>query len=175
MIYVGMDPGKKGGVVAIDDDGNIVESFPFPMIGTEYDTVKMARMVSNLTNLGDCFFCIEDVKTVAVGSKKSCFSFGEGKGILRGIISTILVLIGCKYELVKPQAWQKAIHTPSDCIYKPRTPKQKNPSLDPKKTSLMAAKRLFPGESFIAKGCSTIHDGLIDAALIAEYLRRRVK
>lgn len=41
--------------------------------------------------------------------------------------------------------------------------------------ALAAAKCIWPDESFIPRGCSTPHDGIIDAVLIAEFLRRRAK
>jgi hypothetical protein len=43
-----------------------------------------------------------------------------------------------------------------------------------KRAASELARRLWPDESFFAtERCKTPHDGLVDAALIAEYARRK--
>jgi len=50
------------------------------------------------------------------------------------------------------------------------------PKQTTKAMSKSAAQRLFPKESFLkTKRCTVMHDGLTDAALIAEYIRRKIK
>jgi hypothetical protein len=52
---------------------------------------------------------------------------------------------------------------------------KKNPrvKIDTKATSLIAAKRLFPEEKFLATSRSKVpHDGIVDAVLIGEYCKR---
>ena len=45
--------------------------------------------------------------------------------------------------------------------------------VDTKATSLTAAKRLWPGDGFLASPKSKVaHDGIVDAMLIAEAARR---
>lgn len=41
-----------------------------------------------------------------------------------------------------------------------------------KPAAIALARKLWPEESFIAAGCRTPHTGMVDAALIAEHLRR---
>jgi hypothetical protein len=44
------------------------------------------------------------------------------------------------------------------------------PHGDTKKASAIIAKRLFPGETFLAtERCKKVHDGLTDATLLALY------
>jgi hypothetical protein len=79
-------------------------------------------------------------------------------------------LYGATLDLVQPKKWQADIWANVDKIYK--TGKK----IDTKKTSLMAAKRLFPNESFLATSRSRVpHDGIVDAALIAQYCKIRFK
>jgi len=64
---------------------------------------------------------------------------------------------------ITPQAWQKAM-----------LPGCK--AGDTKPAALRAAKTLWPHESWLATSRSKVpHDGLVDAALIAEYCRRTIK
>ena len=61
--------------------------------------------------------------------------------------------------MVVPQTWQKVCWE--------GVPKQDNT----KATSLLAARRLFPAEKFLATQKSSVpHDGLVDAALLAKYM-----
>lgn len=41
-----------------------------------------------------------------------------------------------------------------------------------KPAAIALARKLWPEESFVATGCRTPHTGMVDAALIAEHLRR---
>ena len=151
--FIGLDVGKNGGVVVIQG-GKIVEMHTIPTIGKKYDLVALANIIKKYAKL-ESFFCIEDVRTIVVGSKSSNFMFGEGKGILEGMVA----MSECPYELVMPKTWQKMVWTPNDIVKK-----------NPKATSLLASKRLFPNETFLASSRSKKpHDGLVDAALISYY------
>lgn len=51
--------------------------------------------------------------------------------------------------------------------------KKQKVKVDTKATSLLAAKRLFPNETFLATARSKVpHDGIVDAVLIGEYCKR---
>ena len=78
------------------------------------------------------------------------------------------------FEEVQPKTWQKEIHTTADRVYAAA-------KLDTKATSIRCAMRLFPLVSFVkpwsGKGVqpTKIQDGMCDATLIAEYIRRKFK
>ena len=159
-VFVGFDPGKKGGIVMMDSNLNIVSKHIMPMIGKEYDIQELKNI---LTNEGHeiVHLAIENVHAIQgrIGNSSN-FNFGMGKGILMGISAGL----GIPYTLVNPKAWQK--------IAWEGVTKQS----DNKKTSLVAAKRVFPNESFIATSRSRVpHDGLVDAALIAYYIALKFK
>ena len=68
-----------------------------------------------------------------------------------------------RWERITPQAWQK--------VMLPGCKKG-----DTKPAALRAAKSIWPHESWLATKRSKVpHDGLVDAALIAEYCRRTIK
>ena len=75
---------------------------------------------------------------------------------------------------VQPMTWQKEIHASADRVYSAA-------KLDTKATSIRCAIRLFPLVSFVkpwsGKGVqpTKIQDGMCDATLIAEYIRRKFK
>ena len=108
------------------------------------------------------YFALEDVHSLPGVSAKANFSFGENKGEYRGM----LVALELPYMEVQPKVWQKVAWE--------GVPLMKNSKgrTDTKAMSLTAAKRLFPNESFLATSRSSVpHDGLVDAALIAYYLK----
>jgi len=82
----------------------------------------------------------------------STFTYAQHFGELLG------VLIDTPHTLVPPHVWQRQIH--AGCSTK----------WSPKKRSLEAARRLFPGESFIATPRSKVpHMGMVESALIALF------
>jgi hypothetical protein len=75
---------------------------------------------------------------------------------LRGFFETKSL----RWERITPQSWQKVI-----------LPGCK--AGETKARALSRASELWPEESFILPGCRKPHDGIIDAALIAEFSRRK--
>jgi hypothetical protein len=161
MKYIGIDIGKNGGVAIIDEQNNL-SLHTIPKIGKEVDLIALFNIINNVTKT-DHIVGMENVKALQkVGSTQS-FNFGENKGQIEGL----LVGMGASYIKVLPQTWQKVCWE--------GVPIQKKPgktSNDTKAMSLLAARRLFPKESFLATERSSVpHDGLVDAALIAMYLK----
>ena len=84
-----------------------------------------------------------------------------------------MIGMGLEFHGVTPRTWQKSIWHEADRVMRAKQDrKTKEGNTDTKKTSLNAAKRLFPTVNFIPKGKKVPKDGLYDAALIAEYGRR---
>jgi len=157
-IFAAFDPGKKGGFAVLTDDGFIMDIHVMPTISKEYDVqaLKLLLKKYEITHIG-----IENVHAIQgrIGNSSN-FNFGLGKGLLIGLVAGLNI----PYTLVNPKQWQK--------ITWEGVTKQK----DTKKTSLIAAKRLFPYESFLATKRSRVpHDGIVDAVLIAEYIRLKFK
>jgi hypothetical protein len=163
MIFCGIDPGKTGGITFIHD-GHI-QMYTIPLIGKLVDLHEMYNILyAHLIQDGESHIaCLEDVSSIPGASAGSNFAFGENKGHIEGL----LVGMGASYQKVAPKAWQKVCWEGVPLMKKPCKGGEKN---DTKAMSLVAAKRLFPGESFLASARSSVpHDGLVDAALIAKY------
>lgn len=159
--YVGIDVGVNGGIAILDGDRKL-QLYSIPKIGTHVDYRELYFIIRHINNVE--YVVIEDIHAIFGASAKSTFNFGYIAGMLLGIV------ISCEYkfELVQPKEWQKEIWTNADKVIK------SNKRVDAKATSLLAAKRLFPGEKFLATNISRApHDGLVDSALLAEYCLRR--
>lgn len=174
MYIVGIDPGKNGAIAVLDKEGKIISKQVMPKIANEFDTNEFNKMVVNigLENI-DCV-AIEKVHALFGSSAGSTFEFGRMVGILEGVI----VSHSLKHIMIDPKVWQKEMFQGIPEIRKPSTINKNGKELkgrvDTKAMAEIACKRLFPNESFIATERSKkYHDGLGDAVLIAEYLRRK--
>jgi len=158
LVYVGIDVGKSGGIAILGED-NSLQLHTMPMIGKEYDIQSLKNIFTD-EHLLIQHLAIENVHAIQGRTGNSSnFSFGLGKGILMGLVSGLNI----PYTLVNPKTWQK--------IAWEGVTKQS----DNKKTSLIAAKRLFPEESFLATERSRVpHDGIVDAALMAYYIKLKI-
>lgn len=170
--YLGIDVGKSGGFAFFKENGELVSLSVTPVIGSEYDL----GAIRSLLDKDIKHIVIEDVHAIHGMSAGSQFSFGYGKGVLVALAAALQI----PYTLVTPKNWQKEMWDSSAIITVATKKKKKDGTYarktDTKKTSLVAAKRLFPKESFLASSrCSVPHDGLVDAALMGEYCRRKFK
>lgn len=157
MIIIGIDPGQHGGIAIVDDTGKIKSLGVMPIRTTEIDIGELGRAIG-FCEIPCHIYCEHSQAIPGARSSSSTFKFGCSFGILLGVMGTLRI----PFTLCKPQAWQKVMHQGVD------------PKLDPKKRSLIAAKRLYPDQTFLATPrCKVAHDGLIDALLIAEYGRRQ--
>ena len=143
MIYIGIDPGKNGGIAIIDSDGVI--AFPF---SEERLLIELDGMAQEY----ECICYLEHVHAMPKQGVSSTFNFGMNFGFIQGVLKAY----GIPYELVTPQKWKKEFSCTSD-----------------KNTSIEVCKRLFPGINLKATDrCKKDHDGIAEALLIAEYGRR---
>jgi hypothetical protein len=99
---VGIDPGANGGI-AWSTVGDSFSSGCQKLPDTEADIITLIRSIA-CTNVDKTCF-IEDVGGFCgVGQPGSAmFKFGFSTGFLRGVIMSL----GFRVELVKPQKWQK--------------------------------------------------------------------
>ena len=147
MIYIGIDPGKNGGIAKINTDTGFVKTVTF----------SEESLISELE--GYFMFdkshlrCVlEKVNAMPGQGVVSMFNFGQNYGFIQGVLKAY----GIPYELVTPQKWKKEFSCTSD-----------------KNTSIEVCKRLFPNVNLKAtERCKKDHDGMAEALLIAEYGRR---
>jgi crossover junction endodeoxyribonuclease RuvC len=143
--FVGIDPGKRGGIAIIRTDGELLT---YQAMGEAYE---LAAFLSD-RKIVRCY--VEKCQAMPSQGVKSMFTYGTGYGKILGVLETLKI----SYDLVQPQKWQRKMI--------PGTKKGET-----KKAALAKARQLFPHESFIPDRCRTAHDGIVDAVLIAEYGR----
>ena len=162
MLVVGVDPGKRGGITALDlKTGDIEVSEVFPTLAGQLNPKLLYEFLTDtLTAKSPVRVFCEKVGARPGQAGKAMFTFGKGFGYLE----MAFVAIGLPYELVAPHVWAKSMHAGVDGKIR-----------DTKKKSLVAAMRLWPKESFKENSrCRVPHDGLFESALIAEYGRRKL-
>ncbi|MBE9542548.1 MAG: hypothetical protein IMF01_09535 [Proteobacteria bacterium] len=179
-IILGVDPGSSGGLCTMDMDGNILELHKMPIFEIDTGKVKkggkpkMRKQIDfrGLFNILEPIYKSNEVEayteeiTHLFGLPSSSnFTLGYACGVVHSALQTF-----GEFYLVKPRLWQKEVWQEVDYVHK--LTKSGAKKIDPKPTSKACADRLYKLDTFIPKGGRKPHDGLMDAALIAEYGRR---
>ncbi len=163
--YLGIDPGKEGAFSVLNQYSELIELIPMPLIGREYNKPEIRDI---LTSRKFEKIALEDPDIIFGVAKSSVASLKHCVGLIEGI----LVGIEAPHILVKPKEWQKECWKHIKIQKKPD-----GKSNDTKATSIIAALNLWPKTNFklTNKGSASknFNDGMVDASLIAEYVRRK--
>ncbi len=169
--FIGIDPGAKGFITAIFPDGRMKFASIADM--TEQELFEFLRSMKDMSE--QVTAVMEDVHPLFGSSAKSTFSFGEIKGLLKGL----LIASKVSYTLIPPKVWQKEIWTTPDVVSSPAVVHRKDGDVkvrrvDTKATSINAARRLFPDVDLRkSERSKKPDDNKVDSLLMAEYARRR--
>ena len=161
-LFVGIDPGKTGGLAAVREDGSLLSAIPIPRVKgstgpQDYHAIK--EWFASMKKQGRIDAALERVSVRPGEGVKSTLTAGTIWGFLKGM----LVAIGARYVEPTPQAWKKAVGLPK------RTGKERKQG---KEDAIVLATQLFPGINLTPGKKRVPHDGMADAVLIAEYARR---
>lgn len=162
MKIIGIDPGLKGGITVINDEGEVLNQYVMPVFKSdknknELDGHKIADIIRSANEDDDPvrLIGIEAQQAMPRQGVSSMFKIGKGFGILEGIV----VALQIPYIIIRPRTWQKKMFEGLG-------------KADTKQLSKQVAQRLYPKIDFKATDrCTTLHDGLTDSILIADYLR----
>lgn len=149
-VYIGIDPGKSGAYAALFDDGEV-----FSRPWNDELFVEEMRGFADIakTRNESIVACVEKVGALPKQGVVSMFKFGKSAGFIEGVLQAN----GIPYQLVPPQTWKKEYSLNAD-----------------KQRSIMVCKQLFPGVNLKrTERCTTDHDGLAEALLMALYAKRR--
>jgi crossover junction endodeoxyribonuclease RuvC len=144
MVYVGVDPGAKGGIAVINADGFLV----YP-----YSDSQLLKVAASLTD-EDARCCLEQVHAMPRQGVSSTFKFGMSYGFIKGVLESF----GISYQEIPPQRWKKEFGLNSDKAASIEVCRRLFPS-----AVLRASER-----------CRTDNDGMAEALLMAEYARRKL-
>jgi hypothetical protein len=151
MTYVGIDPGKHGAIVLLDGDGAIQSYHLTPLADGDYDLTEMLSLVRSWSGF---LVTIEACQAFPKIGARSNFEVGRGFGLWLGMLAACRV----SHSVVHAATWHKRL-----CNGISVAKGHKKPA---KLKARLVSERLWPG---VFKASQ---DGLIDAALIAEYGRR---
>ena len=159
MIYIGIDNGLTGGLVALSDHpGSPIAMTPMPTRGkskgNEVDAAAVMEWMHLIGPLPSITVIIETPGKHSPGAQALC-SMWDSYGAIRSVMECR----GIRHHRITPQAWQKAMLI--GCA-----------KGDTKPAALARARQIWPEENWLASyRCSKPHEGMIDAALIAEFAR----
>lgn len=146
MIYIGVDPGKKGGYAVIADDA---------LCGIEvhvWDDDGFVALMKEMSKYR-CMACVERVGAMPGQGVNSMFTFGKAAGFIEGVLAAL----GIGVQLVPPGTWKKEF----SLIGKDKA------------ASIEVCKRLFPGVNLLpSEKCRKDSDGMAEALLLACYAQR---
>lgn len=110
--FIGIDPGKSGGYAVISRDLSIQKIANFTSMKDLYETIKQFKIRGAV---------LEEVHMMPNTAAKSGTTFMKNAGGEEAILE-----VTCRYQLIKPQAWQKECGV---VVAKPKLP----PKIDKKK------------------------------------------
>lgn len=126
-IYLGIDPGIKGGIVALIPDwllshGGVYnefgEKFNNPVVYTPMPITELDlwnSLIGFKPHSLQCSIiaCIEQVHSMPKQGVKSMFTFGQNYGSLRMALTILTQETGGAWHTVRSQEWMKALKIPS--------------------------------------------------------------
>ena len=148
-MFIGIDPGMTGGIVALDDDGKIVELESFDD-RNPLEVIKNTLDIISKVHDGIDTIMLEQVGAMPGQGVSSMFNFGRSYGAIVGLTYGL----GYNLNLVTPQTWQKII--PDDG------------SFDGPKDRIRRA-IVAEGLEKVVTLKRSMHQGVCDAYFIAKY------
>ena len=133
-IYIGIDPGKSGGLCVIEDD--FIKAYPCP--ATVVDMGLLFAMAISVNSTKKVTAYIEKVWSRPTDGRASIWKFAENYGTWLGIAGAYEI----ELQTVAPQTWMKYFETPKlEKTRRKRYLKDKAKSMYPdiKKVSLKTA------------------------------------
>ena len=147
-VFIGIDPGKTGGIACIDTESGICYTVPY----SDADLIDLCSSESRKGQNVVC--CLEKVGAMPGQGVVSMFSFGQSVGYIKGVLESFKI----PYQEITPQKWKREFGLNSE-----------------KAASAKVCNRLFPDVSLLATPrCKKPHDGMTEALLMAEYARRKL-
>jgi len=157
-VVIGIDPGFSGAIVAMTVHGDVLAVHNMPV--TEEGKLRQPdgkALVEIFFNAGIeriALVALELVHAMPKQGVSSSFRFGVNWGVVLGVLQALAL----PYELVTPQAWQKAMYASQ--------PRGRSKA-DVKKTTRAFVDRRWP--------CQAANEGQADALCIAEWARRHLR
>jgi len=159
-MILGIDPGQKGAFLLLSGSGKIVDMSVMPLgPDGQPDYLGIKNILKEMKKAEPNVY-LERAVAMAMGSTHA-LTYGMGFAALK----IALLELGLSYTMVEPGKWQSLIFQGIDKRFKPKV------------RALIAVDRLFPDEKGkipVSPKAKNLHEGIVDALLIAEYGRRQI-
>lgn len=158
MKYLGIDPGQTGAFVLMDESGSVLQVSVMPLGPDGQPDYMGIKGILKWYCRDSAMVYLERAMAMAMGSTHA-LTYGMGFAAIK----IALLELGAPYTMVEPGKWQKIIFEGIDQRFKPKV------------RALIAIDRLFPEEKSkipVSPRAKKLHEGVVDALLIAEYGRR---
>jgi len=153
--YAGIDNGKQGGVVVVDDSNSVVHKEVMPVFGSKRPEYDYPRVAALLEQFRPVLVTLEKVFVTPQISKRSVLSLAGCLGAMEGICAALQL----PRFIASPKDWQR--HLFKGTTY-----------TDTKVASIAYAKKMQPSVDWRkSERCTKDHDGLTDAFCLAVYGR----
>lgn len=151
IYYLGVDPGKQGGL-AVYTNHEVIAVTPMFLAGKNVDAAATANWIQYyLPSNVKAVACIEKVGAMPGQGVVSMFSFGFSTGMMHGVIGALDISL----KVVPPQTWKKIVLA--------GTAKDKLAAIE-------YCRQSFPSISLLATDRSKKpHSGMADAICLAVY------
>lgn len=109
MNYViGIDPGAKGAIAILSDKGELIEVWDMPVVELKVGKSTKTRispelLANELKNWQASAAYMEGVSASPQMGVTSAFAFGEGFGVVKGVLAAL----GIPCKLVPPAKWKR--------------------------------------------------------------------
>lgn len=148
--FIGIDPGKSGGIANIDTESGICYTVPY----SDKALIDMCSFETFSGKTEHIMCCLEKVGARPGQGVVSMFNFGQSVGYIKGVLESFRI----PYQEITPQKWKREFGLNSE-----------------KAASAEVCRKLFPDVSLLAtERCKKPHDGMAEALLMAEYARRKL-
>jgi hypothetical protein len=173
---IGIDNGLTGGLVMLKgSDGSLLRRAPMPVIRDakldckRIHTLRLAQILNHWASDARLEITESQTFTRIMVAAEPCPNHSRDKAAMRSMAFSwgiIVAAIDMARLQVTPVESGRSKTSWQTCLLGRLKKDETKPA------ALALARNLWPEESFIAEGCRTPHSGMIDAALIAEHLRR---
>jgi crossover junction endodeoxyribonuclease RuvC len=158
MTYIGIDPGKKGAIAFITEQGETVHDMPLDWDGRIDAQGLLILITSKVVSANSSICFLEKSQAMPGQGVTSTFNYGAGYGAIRAVLQIACV----PFQEIHPMKWKKEY-----ALIKKE-----------KADSVAIARQLFPNAPLVREkrgGVEMLLDGRAEAILIAEFCRRQTR
>lgn len=170
MVYVGIDNGNEGAIVALDAGrvAVLAELTPLIDVGNTKGGKKATKLILDETRAWDIlsslaqahgpelFVVLEKAQSMPDQGIASAFQYGTGYGCWRMALTALARTHGIGWELAHPATWQKSMLRDIE-------------GGDTKARAILKCQRSIPSLELIPGRRKKPHEGLADAGCMALY------